>query len=185
MPTKPRPVRAAVLTALLLALVVGWPDPAHAHRGVVLHLHHDGRGTVRVDMAWTDGHPVTGPASAVLLAQRAGGRSVGPVGLRAVIGSGPTTLTLDAPLADGRWTVTVDAASPGLGQCVADLVVGPDSPAQSITCGSITAPTVTAAAPPAGGGLTVPIAGAALLIILGLARYARHRRPGRSGAGPC
>ena len=139
---------AAALTAILVL-----PPPAEGHAGMVLTLRDDGRGSVSVDVAWDDGHPVTEPIAATLTATSAAG-NIGPVGLRRL--PGLPTVVYEGALPAGAWQVVVDAALPGIGHCAATVTVGatPGPPA-STRCGDAAA--APAAAPPADGGVSTTV----------------------------
>jgi hypothetical protein len=144
---------SAVLIAMIVGLVVCWHDTAHAHDGVVLTVHTDGRGSVWADVAWEDGHPVGEAIVAAMTAQSQAGRQVGPVSLTALAGEG--TVRYKGTLAAGRWAVTVDAAAPGTGTCKAEFVVGTAGKPQSKKCDAPPAfipDSAAAQAPPEGGG---------------------------------
>lgn len=103
-----------------------------AHAGAVLTVHSDGAGSVWITAKWTDGHPVTGPATAILTATGAGQR-VGPAPLRAT-GDGAGTLTYSGQLAPGQWTVTAEMAMPAVARCEARIDVGAPAKATAVTC---------------------------------------------------
>jgi hypothetical protein len=134
MPISPRRLVswAAVVCVIILAVVACWHDTAYAHGNVVLTLHSDGRGSVWADVAWEDGHPVAEPIAAAISGQSAAGGSLGPAAMRGT--PGEATVRYEGTLAPGRWTVTVDAATPGPGTCTATFDVGPEAVEGSTTC---------------------------------------------------
>lgn len=138
-------LRGVAVVVVAAGLVVGAAGPAGAHRGVLPTLHHDGRGTVWLTLAWDDGHPVTEPGLAMLSASSDAGATVPVTALRPLLHD-PATLPLPGALAAGDWTVTVDVATPGAGYCSARLRVATDGVPQTIPCAT---PAATAAAPPA------------------------------------
>ena len=144
MPISPRRlVRwTAVVCLMIFTVVACWHDTAYAHGGVVLTVHSDGRGSVWVDVAWEDGHPVTESVAAAFTARSAAGQGVGPAGMAGIPGG--ATVRYEGTLAPGDWTVTVDAAAPGPGTCTAAFTVGPAAEPVSTTCGK---PTPTGHAP--------------------------------------
>jgi hypothetical protein len=129
-----------------------------AHAGAVLTVHSDGAGSVWITAKWTDGHPVTGPASAILTAT-AQGQRVGPVPLRA-IGDGSGSLTYSGQLPSGQWTVTAEMALPAVARCDAQFQV-PAAPA-AVTCDVPPADEPAAAPLP---WATIAIAAAVLLLV--------------------
>lgn len=151
-----------------------------AHAGAVLTVHSDGAGSVWITAKWTDGHPVTGSASAILTAT-ANGQRVGPVPLKAL---GDGALTYSGQLAPGRWTVTAEMAMPTVARCDAELQV-PAEPS-AVVCEPPTPP--PAAAPePAGSAAPWPVitlVGAVVAVLVAaLFVLARRRRPPRRRAG--
>jgi hypothetical protein len=115
-----RPIgRLATVLAAALALC-GWPSPASAHDGIVLTVHTDGRGSVWVTAAWIDGHPVTGPIGATLVATSASGERVGPVPLRQTADSAGT-LVYERTLGPGDWRVVAETGHPSIARCEANL----------------------------------------------------------------
>lgn len=142
-----------------------------AHAGAVLTVHSDGAGSVWITAKWTDGHPVTGPASAILTATAAGQR-VGPVPLRAV---GDGTLTYSGQLTSGRWTVTAEMAMPAVARCDAEFEVGAPPKAVTVTC----EPPPEAAPESAGAAAPWPaisLAGAVVAVLVAALVLARRRR---------
>jgi len=139
----PRLLRAgAVAVAVVLVTVLVFPPPAEGHAGLALTVSSDGRGSVAVDVTWEDGHPVTDPIAATMVATSATA-TVGPVPLRRLPGT--PTVVYEGTLPPGTWAVTVDAALPGIGHCGAVVTVGGPTPSPgSIRC----APSVAAAPPP-------------------------------------
>ncbi len=122
-----------------LVAAVAVPAPAAAHAGLGLVVNDDGRGSISVEVAWADGHPVTGPIAGTLLASGPGGAQVGPAPLRRLPGT--PTLVHDGTLAAGAWQVTVDVALPGVGHCAAPVTVA--------AAGGAAQPGTTRCAPPA------------------------------------
>ena len=160
---------SAVLIAMIIGLVVCWHDTAHAHDGVVLTVHTDGRGSVWADVAWEDGHPVGEAIVAAMTAQSQAGKQVGPVSLTALAGEG--TVRYKGTLAAGRWSVTVDAAAPGTGTCKAEFVVGAAGQPQSKKCDAPPAFVSGPAAAPApseggGSGRTLAFAAVGIGVVL-------------------
>lgn len=137
----------AVATTAALAGVLLLPPPAEGHAGLALTVRDDGRGSVAVDVAWEDGHPVTEPIAATLIATSASG-TVGPVPLRRL--PGQPTVVYEGELPAGAWEVVVDAALPGIGHCAATVTVGasPGPPAET-RCGPSAAVAAPAPPPPA------------------------------------
>ncbi|MEU8075686.1 hypothetical protein AB0B31_09545 [Catellatospora citrea] len=135
--------RGGTVLVVTAGLVFGAAAPAGAHRGVLPTLHHDGRGTVWLTLAWDDGHPVTEPGLAMLSASSEAGATLPVTALRP-LPHDPATLPLPGALAAGEWTVTVDVATPGVGYCSARLLVGTDGGPQTIPCAT-PAPAATAA----------------------------------------
>jgi hypothetical protein len=180
---------AAALLALLvsaLALLVE-ATPASAHAGLLLTVNDDGRGSVSVDVSWSDGHPVTESIAGALVAVAASGQQVGPVALTRL--PGQPTIVYDQPLAAGQWQVTVDVALPGIGHCAAAVRVaaGGGTPTPGSTrCGEPATPVAAAPAPPSGSGwpiwATVAI-GAAVILAAGVA-LRRLRRPAPPAGKP-
>jgi hypothetical protein len=107
---------AAAVTAVALALC--WPAPAAAHRDIVLTVHTDGRGSVWVTATWGDGHPVTEPVGAMLVATSATGERVEPVRLRQT-GDAKGTLVYENTLGAGDWTVVAETGQPAIARCEA------------------------------------------------------------------
>jgi len=110
---------ATVLAAAALVLC-GWPSPASAHRDIVLTVHTDGRGSVWVTAAWIDGHPVTEPVGATLVATSSAGERVGPVPLRRS-GDSAGTLFYERTLDAGDWRVVAEIGHPSIARCEADI----------------------------------------------------------------
>jgi hypothetical protein len=163
--TRRRLLRGALVVATaILGVLVCWQDPSYAHDGVRVTVHHDGRGSVWIDTAWQDGHPVREPVTALMTAYGSDGAAVRPVALR-TLGGGAARY--GGTLGRGTWTVTVDVAAPGVGTCTATVAVGPGTAPGSVTCGTAlagaaaTAPTGTAAAPPVATAATATAATAA------------------------
>ncbi|MFC0531298.1 hypothetical protein [Phytohabitans kaempferiae] len=185
--------------AAAAALVLGG-RPAEAHAGAVLTIHSDGAGSLWITARWVDGHPVTGPASAIVTATTPTGDRIGPAPLRAA-GDGLGTLTYSGQLRPGRWTVTAEMASPAVARCQAEVRVA--ASATAVTCSPPPTPASAGAAPEAGGGqlpvgavlLGAAAVAAGALGVVALARSrrscpaprppsrARPRPPGRGPAG--
>jgi hypothetical protein len=142
-----------------------------AHAGAVLTVHSDGAGSVWITAKWTDGHPVTGPASAILTGTAAGHR-VGPAPLRAV-GDGAGTLAYSGQLPPGQWTVTAEMAMPAVARCDARFEVGAAAVPSAVTC----EPPPEARAPaPAAGFPWAPVATLAVLLVALLVVFLVARR---------
>ncbi|MEV4416860.1 hypothetical protein [Catellatospora sp. NPDC049609] len=181
--------RIAIGLAVAVPLVFATARPAAAHDGVVPTLHSDGRGSVWLTLAWTDGHPIKEPALALLSGHSAQGGSVAATALRP-LPHDPATLPLPGALAAGDWTLTVDVATPGVGYCAAELHVAADGVPQTIACAT---PPTAAAAPAAPDAepapaviATVAVGTTAALALagVGLHRALRLRRPTRRPARP-
>lgn len=158
-------VRVGVMAGVTLAALWLTTATASAHDTVTVTIHSDGTGTVWTTLAWSDGHPVSEPATAIMLATTTDGRRVGPVGLRAVSGT-PGVLSYASRLEAGQWRVTVDAATPGLGHCEADVTIGANPPGTPTETTCAVPPTPIAAppaAPPSRGPWVT------LLIVVGAA----------------
>ncbi|GAB4058058.1 hypothetical protein GCM10028775_63950 [Catellatospora paridis] len=163
-------------------LVFGAATPAGAHRGVLPTLHHDGRGTVWLTLAWDDGHPVTEPGLAMLSAGSDAGASVPVTALRP-LPHDPATLPLPGALAAGDWTVTVDVAAPGVGYCSVRVHVAAAGIPQSIPCATPAAAATAAPAVPPARGLPSWLIGAlAAVAAAGLGAQWSHRRTKRRPA---
>jgi hypothetical protein len=140
----------AVAAATALTGILVLPPPAEGHAGMVLTLRDDGRGSLSVDVAWDDGHPVTEPIAATLTATSAAG-NIGPVALRRL--SGLPTVVYEGTLAAGTWEVVVDAALPGIGHCATIVTVdATPGPPGATSCGNAAA--AAAAAAPTGTGVS-------------------------------
>jgi hypothetical protein len=157
--------------AAVLAAVLGFPGTAVAHATVALTVNTDGRGSVSVDVAWSDGHPVTEPMAATMTAvpTTAGAAGVGPVALTRL--PGRPTVVYSGTLPTGQWRVTVDTALPGIGHCEAVLRVDPAGAPASTRCGVTASPTAAAARssttlPLVVAGLAAACAAAVLLALL-------------------
>ena len=125
--------------ATVVATVVALPaTPAAAHSTLVLTVNDDGRGSVSVDVLWADGHPVTDPLAGTLTAVSAAGAQVGPAALTRL--PDQSTVVYEGQLRPGRWTVTVDLASPGIGHCAAPVTVATTAQPHSTRCGSVASP---------------------------------------------
>jgi hypothetical protein len=152
------------LTTVVL-LLLGTVTPAQAHTGLVLTVNDDGRGSVSVDVAWADGHPVSEPMAGTLTAVSARGVQIGPAALTRL--PDRPTVVYDGTLKPGTWQVTVDLAVPGIGHCAAEVTVAATGRPGSTRCGNTTSPAPAAAAGPAsGGGTPWPLFGAATAIVL-------------------
>ncbi|AVT38413.1 hypothetical protein [Plantactinospora sp. BB1] len=178
--------RLVLLLAPLPGLLLASTAPAGAHLDVRTVVHHDGRGSVWVDVTWSDGHPVTTPVVATINAQADGGARIGPVPLRAIDTRTPSVIRYEGTLSAGEWTTTVDVAAPGIGYCQARLTVPPPTAtgpgeARSVSCGG----TPRAAPPrpdpdrPAEQNRYLALfAAASALLLAGYLGY-RRRRPNR------
>jgi hypothetical protein len=175
---------ATVLAAVALVLC-GWPSPAAAHRDIVLTVHTDGRGSVWVTAAWIDGHPVTEPVGATLVATSGRGERVGPVPLRQ-IGDAAGTLIYERTLGAGDWRVVAETGHPSIARCEADIRSadgGAQPEAGEVRCAPAAssadgAPDATSSTPfiVLGGVLTASALAYALVV--------RGRRPGWPGGKP-
>lgn len=137
-----------------------------AHAGAVLTVHSDGAGAVWITAKWTDGHPVTGSASAILTATATGQR-VGPVPLKAL---GDGALTYSGQLPHGQWTVTAEMAVPAVARCDAQLAI-PAAPS-AVTCAL---PEEPAAAEPSVPWPAVALAAVAVAVVAVVFVLARRR----------
>ena len=142
------PRRLLVTAAAIVAVAVTVPAPAQAHAGLALAVNDDGRGSVSVDVAWADGHPVTEGMAGTLIAVGSTGTQVGPAPLKRLPGA--PTLVLPGALPAGTWTVTVDVALPGIGRCEAAVTVPAAGPGTT-RCAPSQAPAAAAPAPPDDG----------------------------------
>jgi hypothetical protein len=140
-----------------------------AHAGAVLTVHSDGAGSVWITAKWVDGHPVTGPSTAILTAT-AGGQRVGPAPLRAT-GDGAGTLTYSGQLASGQWTVTAEMAVPAVARCDAQIAV-PAAPA-AVTCALPEEPATSATPFP---WPAVALGGGVLAVLLVMVLLVTRRR---------
>jgi hypothetical protein len=174
---------AAVLTAVALGLC--WPSPAAAHRDIVLTVHTDGRGSVWVTAAWSDGHPVTEPIGAMLVATSSTGDRLGPVKLRNIDRS-TGTLIYENTLSAGDWTVVAETGQPAIARCEATVRSADDKTPprpQEVRCAPAASPgTDTSRAPSPTIMLAVVvgvIVAASLVYVLTRSRrpLARRRRP--------
>jgi hypothetical protein len=165
--------------AAVLAAVLGFPGTAAAHATVALTVNTDGRGSVSVDVAWSDGHPVTEPMAATMIATpvtATGAAGVGPVALTRL--PGQPTVVYSGTLAAGEWRVTVDTALPGVGHCEAVVRVDPAGTPASTPCGVTASPTAQAAGSSTNVPLVVAGAAAACVTVALLAfLYVRRRSP--------
>lgn len=145
--------------------------PAAAHGSLVLTVNDDGKGSVSVDVLWSDGHPVTDPLAGTLTAMSATGAQVGPAALTRL--PDQSAVVYDGTLKPGSWTVTVDVALPGIGHCAALVTVAPKGEPHSTRCGNTSPPSAapTVAAPRSGGdgGPPWPLFGAAGAIVVATA----------------
>jgi hypothetical protein len=149
--------RAAAVLLAVIMLLLGTAAPARAHATVALTVNNDGRGAVSVDVAWSDGHPVTEAVAGTLIAVSSAGAQVGPAPLSRTTGG--STVVYDGALPPGTWQVTVDLALPGLGHCVAEVFVAPgtEQPRPGTQrCGE-TKPPAAAPASPASPPSSVPV----------------------------
>ena len=143
----------AVAAAAALTGILVLPPPAEGHAGMVLTLRDDGRGSLSVDVAWDDGHPVTEPIAATLTATSAAG-TIGPVALRRL--AGLPTVVYEGVLPAGTWEVVVDAALPGIGHCAATVTVGlSPAPPGATTCGNASEAAAVATPPSSGVSTSV------------------------------
>ncbi len=169
--------RAAAVLLAALTLLLGTAAPARAHATVVLTVHHDGRGAVSVDVAWSDGHPVTEAVAGTLIAVSAAGAQVGPEPLSGAAGG--ATVRYDGVLQPGTWQVTVDLALPGLGHCEAEVLVapgtGPPTPGTQ-RCGEIQPPVAKPAAPTTSVPLVLLFTAAAAIALGTAAAIVLRRR---------
>lgn len=168
--------------AAVLAAVLGWPGTAAAHATLTLTVNTDGRGSVSVDVAWSDGHPVTEPMAATMIAVpiTAGPVGVGPVALTRL--PGRPTVVYSGTLPTGQWRVTVDTAMPGIGHCEAVVRVDPAGVPASTRCGVTATPAAQAAAPGRSRALPFALAALAAIALLAVAYYLLTRR--RSPSAP-
>lgn len=178
-----RTARRLLTTAVaILAAVVAVPAPAQAHAGLTLVVNDDGRGSVSVDVAWADGHPVTETIAGTLLGSGSGGAQVGPAGLSRLPGT--STVVYEGALPPGSWEITVDVALPAIGRCAAPVIVAAaGAPAKPGTTRCAASPPPVAAAPATGSGwpiwLTVLIAVAGAAAVIAASAWW-----GRAGARP-
>jgi hypothetical protein len=115
-------VKAVLATVVVtVAGLLATATPAAAHGTLVLTVNDDGQGSVSVDVLWSDGHPVTDPLAGTLTAVSATGAQVGPAALTRL--PDQSAVVYDGTLKPGKWTVTVDLASPGIGHCAAPVTV--------------------------------------------------------------
>lgn len=160
------------------AAVAGTVLPAAAHATAAITIHSDAAGSVWATARWGDGHPIAGPVTAILTATADTGDRVGPAPLR-VIGDRAGTLAHAAPLAPGRWWVTVEMASPAVARCEATVTVRPRDAAGApapdpVTCAPEEAPS---AAPTGDRGTgTGWIVAALAAVLAGAAALAAPRR---------
>ncbi|GAB3981259.1 hypothetical protein V1634_28800 [Plantactinospora veratri] len=175
--------RLALLTAPLLALLLATTAPAGAHLDVRTVVHHDGRGSVWVDVTWSDGHPVTSPVVATINAQADDGVRIGPVPLRAIDTRTPSVIRYGGTLPAGEWTATVDVAAPGIGYCQTRLTVPPPTAAgpgepRSVSCGGTpqaAPPGQQRDRPPGQNRHFALVAAASALLLAGYLGYRRQR----------
>ncbi|BCJ67810.1 hypothetical protein [Polymorphospora rubra] len=148
-PSPARLVRwITVVTASIIATLACWQDPGYARDDLRLTITHDGRGTVRLDVARAGGGPPDGEIAATVRARGFAGGTVDPRPMRPTAAG---SLLFDGTLPQGQWTVdievTVDGARSPDGSCAATLTVGPDAPAESVVCAGeplVTTPAGTA-----------------------------------------
>ena len=160
--------RVLFVTATALAVAVTVPAPAQAHAGLALVVNDDGRGSVSVEVAWADGHPVTEAMAGTLIAVGPAGAQVGPVPLKRLPGA--STLVFPDALPAGAWQVTVDVALPGIGRCAAPVTVAAaDAAARPGTtrCAPSPPPAAASPAPPPGRGPGWPVV-AGVVAVLGV-----------------
>ncbi|GIH03316.1 hypothetical protein Rhe02_13830 [Rhizocola hellebori] len=175
-------MRSYVAALAALVFVLFPATAAQAHRQVRPTVHHDGAGSVWLRLAWEDGHPVAEPGLAMFSGRSDTGEVLGPTAMRS-LPHDLATLTLPVTLQAGRWQVTVDIATPGVGYCQTVLMVAAKAPAQAVDCAP--PPTTAIALPPPQTRALWPIlialvlGCAALIAVLLLARA----RPGRTGRG--
>jgi hypothetical protein len=117
------PIRRLAAVVAAVALTLCWPSPASAHRDITLTLHTDGRGSIWVTAAWADGHPVTDPIGAMLVATSANGERLGPVKLRNIERS-TGTLVYENTLSAGEWTVVAETGEDRAGPAGGALRTG-------------------------------------------------------------
>ncbi|BCJ77138.1 hypothetical protein CS0771_66820 [Catellatospora sp. IY07-71] len=176
--------RYAVAAAAAAALLLVPARPAAAHDGVLPTLHHDGRGTVWLTLAWADGHPISEPAVALLSGQSTQGGSVAATALRP-LPHDPATLPLPGALAPGDWSLTVDVAAPGVGYCAVSFRVAADGVPQTIACAVPETAAAPAAPPGEGRSSAMPLV-AGVVAVLAVAALTwpllRRRRPPRRRA---
>ncbi|WP_144119046.1 hypothetical protein [Catellatospora sichuanensis] len=168
--------RHVIAAAAAAGLALGPASPARAHRGVLPTLHHDGRGSVWLTLAWDDGHRVDQPGLAMLSATGDSGASVPVTALRP-LPHDPATLPLPGALAAGDWTVTVDVAAPGVGYCTARVHVAADGVPQTIPCAPAAADPALPPAPEPPGWL---IGGLVAAAVIAAGVLWSRRRPARS-----
>lgn len=176
--------RYAVTAAAAAALLLAPARPAAAHDGVLPTVHHDGRGTVWITLAWADGHPISEPATALLSGHSTQGGSVAATALRP-LPHDPATLPLPGTLAPGDWTLTVDVAAPGVGYCAVSLRVARDGVPRTMPCALPETAAATQAPPAAGRPTALPlIAGVLVALAVGALTWplSRRRRPRRRRA---
>jgi hypothetical protein len=162
-----RAVRRVLTAVAFVAAAVAVPSPAQAHAGLTLVVNDDGRGSVAVDVAWADGHPVTEPIAGTLLGTGPSGAQAGPAALTRLPGT--STVVLEGALRPGSWQVTVDVALPAIGRCAATVVVAAaDAPAKpGVTRCATSQPAAVAAAQPADPAPARPVWLTVLLIVAG------------------
>ncbi|MCW6008290.1 hypothetical protein K1W54_27660, partial [Micromonospora sp. CPCC 205371] len=157
------------------------PSLPTAHATVALTINTDGRGSVSVDVAWSDGHPVTEPMAATMIATpttASGTAGVGPVALTRL--PGRPTVVYSGTLTAGEWRVTVDTALPGIGHCEAVVRVDPAGAPASTRCGVTASPSAQAAAPDRSPTRWLVAAGVAAVasaggVLLAIRRRSRRR----------
>jgi hypothetical protein len=165
-------------TVLAAALVLcGWPSTAHAHRDIVLTVHTDGRGSVWVTATWIDGHPVTEPVGATLVATSTRGERVGPVPLRQ-IGDSAGSLIYERTLGPGVWRVVAETGHPSIARCEADVrsadaTTRPE--ADEFSCAPVASP--AAGAPDATSSTPFVVLGGVLTASALAYALVRSRRP--------
>ena len=169
--------RSGVVALAAVALLFGTAAPAQAHAGVVLTVRNDGHGAVAVDIAWSDGHPVTASVAGTLIAISSAGTQVGPDPLSRPAGASPAVYR--GTLTPGTWQVTVDLALPGIGHCATDIAVAARAePARpdSVRCGPSPQPAAAPAPAPSRTGPVLLFAAAGVIAVGTAASVLLRRR---------
>ncbi|GAA1658488.1 hypothetical protein ACFQY4_13100 [Catellatospora bangladeshensis] len=176
--------RYAVAAVAAAALLLVPARPAAAHDGVLPTLHHDGRGTVWLTLAWSDGHPISEPAVALLSGRSTQGGSVAATALRPLLHD-PATLPLPGTLAPGDWSLTIDVAAPGVGYCAVSLRVAADGVPQTLACAVPQTAAAAVTPPPPGRSAALPVTLGAVAVLalaaLGWRLATRRAAPQRTG----